>query len=275
MKRDTIFYRIFQQSPNLLFDLLPEPIADRRGYTFDSVEVKETAFRIDGVLTPPDASGDVFFIEVQMQPDTKLYDRMHSEISIYSYRYPERFDQWKAVAIYPSHSVEQSQTKVPQELFDSGRIMPVYLDQLGPIAQLPTGLGLMVLTTLEGEAAIAAAKGMVDRSRQTLDGDVIIGMVSTILVNKFKTLTRDEVNAMLGYTIDELKETRFYQEVHEEGRKEGQRDLVLMLLNRKFGQLSPLIQAKVEALGFDRLQVLGADLLDFTSLSDLENWLVA
>jgi predicted transposase/invertase (TIGR01784 family) len=277
MKRDTIFYRIFQQSPSLLFDLLPTPIANRRGYTFDSMEVKETAFRIDGVLTPPDARSDVFFIEVQMQPDAKLYDRMHSEISIYSYRYPERFDQWKAVAIYPSHTVEQSTTKVPQELFDSGRIMPVYLDQLGPIEQLPPGLGLMVLTTLEGEVAIAEAKGMVDRARPTLDGNAIMSMVSTILVNKFKTLSRDEVNAMLGYTIDELKETRFYQEVHEEGREEGreegQRALVQLLLDRKFGVLSPQNQARVEALSFDRLQALGTDLLDFTSLSDLENWL--
>jgi predicted transposase YdaD len=44
MKRDTIFYRIFQQSPNLLFDLLPTTIVDKRGYTFDSVEVKEQTF---------------------------------------------------------------------------------------------------------------------------------------------------------------------------------------------------------------------------------------
>jgi predicted transposase/invertase (TIGR01784 family) len=272
MKRDTIFYQIFQQSPNLLFDLLPVPIVDKRGYTFDSVEVKETAFRIDGVLTPPDASGDVFFIEVQMQPDARLYDRMHSEIGIYSYRYPERFDTWKAVAIYPSRSVEQSSTKVPPELFESGRIRPVYLDELGTIAQLPPGLGLMVLTTLEGEGAIAAAKEMVNRARQTIDESAIIGMVSTILVYKFKTLSRDEVNAMLGYELKELEQTRFYQEVREEGREEGHRELVLLLLNRKLGQLSPSNQAKLAALSFDRLEVLGADLLDFASLKDLEQW---
>jgi predicted transposase YdaD len=204
-----------------------------------------------------------------MQHDPQLYDRMHSEISIYSYRYPERFNAWKAVAIYPSRTVVQSQTKVPQELFESGRIMPVYLDELGAIAELPPGLGLMVLTTLEGEAAIAEAKGMVDRARQTIDENVIMSMVSSILVNKFKTLSRDEVNVMLGYTTDELKQTRFYRDVREDERRE----IVLMQLNRKVGQLSPQNQARVEALGFDRLQVLGADLLDFTNLTDLENWL--
>jgi predicted transposase YdaD len=91
------------------------------------------------------------------------------------------------------------------------------------------------------------------------------------MVNKFKTLSRDEVNVMLGYTTDELKQTRFYRDVREDERRE----IVLMQLNRKVGQLSPQNQARVEALGCDRLQVLGADLLDFASLSDLESWLEA
>jgi predicted transposase/invertase (TIGR01784 family) len=279
MKRDTIFYQIFQQSPNLLFDLLPESIAPKEGYTFDSVEVKETSFRIDGVLTPPDASGDVFFIEVQMQLDPKLYDRMHSEIGIYSYRYPERFEEWRAVAIYPNRNVEQSHTKVPKELFDSGRIRSVYLNELGAITDLSPGLGLMVLTTLEGEEAIDGAKGIVARSRQTIDESVIIGMVSTILVYKFKTFSRDEVNAMLGYELKELGETRYFQEVRqearEEGREEGYREFVLTLLDRKVGQLSSPIREKIEALKLDRLQGLSTDLLDFTSLADLENWLLS
>jgi len=47
MKRDTIFYRIFQQSPTLLLDLLPAPPTDRQGYRFESIEIKETSFRID------------------------------------------------------------------------------------------------------------------------------------------------------------------------------------------------------------------------------------
>jgi predicted transposase YdaD len=48
----------------------------------------------------------------------------------------------------------------------SGRIQPIYLDQLGPIAALPLGLGLLVLTILEGEEAITQAKQMMERARQ-------------------------------------------------------------------------------------------------------------
>ena len=130
MRRDTIFYQIFQQFPILLFDLLPSLPRNSLRYTFESVEVKEASFRIDGVLTPPDPSGDLFFTEIQIQSDQLLYERMLAEISNYVYRRTELFANWQAVAIYPSRTIEQSTTKVPPELFASGRIIPVYLDEL-------------------------------------------------------------------------------------------------------------------------------------------------
>jgi predicted transposase/invertase (TIGR01784 family) len=65
MKRDSLFYRIFQQSPTLLFDLLDSRPDNAADYAFNSIEVKETSFRIDGVFLPPDSSGIVYFVEVQ------------------------------------------------------------------------------------------------------------------------------------------------------------------------------------------------------------------
>ena len=45
MKTDSLFYRIFSTAPVLFFKLLEqEPIA---GYHFESIEVKQTAFRLD------------------------------------------------------------------------------------------------------------------------------------------------------------------------------------------------------------------------------------
>jgi predicted transposase YdaD len=50
MRRDSLFYKIFQFSPHLLFDLLPETPANATDYRFDSVAVKEPKFEIDGVF---------------------------------------------------------------------------------------------------------------------------------------------------------------------------------------------------------------------------------
>ena len=45
MRRDTIFYQLFRQSPSLLFELLDNPPQDSLEYTFEAIEVKETADR--------------------------------------------------------------------------------------------------------------------------------------------------------------------------------------------------------------------------------------
>ncbi len=155
MRRDTIFYQLFVQSPALLFDLIPNPPANTSGYTFNSVEVKETSFRIDGVFLPPDSSGNVYFCEVQFQQDPLLYERLDSEIGIYAYRFREKFYDWRAVVIYPSRSIEQEEVVIISEFLASGRITRIYLDELSNAEPMPIGLKLMLLTTLPDDRAVA------------------------------------------------------------------------------------------------------------------------
>ena len=188
---------------------------------------------------------------------------MLSEISTYIYRHRNLFSDWRAVAIYPSRSLEQSDRNAVVDLLASGRIVRVYLDELGTVEKLPIGLGLMVLTTLEGNDAKTEARRLIDRNRNSV---AIINLVSTIILYKFCTLTRDEVDLMLGI---ELQQTRVYQDAHVE---EGQR-LVLKQLTRKLGIISPEIRSIINSLNIDRLESLGEDLLDFTQMSDLWAWL--
>jgi predicted transposase YdaD len=106
-------------------------------------------------------------------------------------------------------------------------------------------------------------------------------MITKIVVYKFNSLSRDEVNVMLGI---ELQQTRVYQEAKAEGKVEGkaeereiglqrERALILKLLNRKLGNLSPQLQSRVSALSIERVESLGEVLLDFDSIADLESWL--
>jgi predicted transposase/invertase (TIGR01784 family) len=288
MRRDTIFFQLFQQLPTLLFDLLPQPPERADEYSFDSVEV-ETSFRIDGVFIPPDPLGIAYFCEVQFQLDDLLYERMLSEISIFTYRHRSLFSDWRAVAIYPSRSMEQSSKEIVVEMLDSGRITPIYLNELGRGAELPTGLDLMVLTTLEGEAAIKKARYLIQRSITLQERRVIIDLVSTIMVYKFNNLSRDEVDAMLGI---ELQQTRVYQDARAEGITEGRAEgesigeirglerglqhekaLVLRQLTRKIGNLSSDLVVRVNSLPLEEIESLGEALFDFDQMSDLISWL--
>lgn len=278
MRRDTIFYQLFAQSPALLFDLIPNPPANTSGYTFDSVEVKETSFRIDGVFLPPENTGNVYFCEVQFQKDNLLYERLNSEIGIYTYRYREKFHDWRAVVIYPSRSVEQEQLVTISEFLASGRITRIYLDELNTAELLPIGLKLMLLTTLEDDLAVSTAKTLIEQSQQLLDRRAIIEMISTIMVYRFTNLTRTEVEAMIGIT---LQQTRVYQDAKAEGKAEGVnegrqaegRSMISRQLLRRFGTLSSEVNAAVIGLPLAKLEDLGEALLDFREISDLMNWL--
>jgi hypothetical protein len=47
----------------------------------------------------------------------------------------------------------------------------------------------------------------------------------------------------------------------------------MRLLNRLVGDLSPQIQEKIKSLPLERLEDLGAALLEFTGMEDLTTWL--
>ncbi len=278
MRRDSIFYQLFQQSPSLLFELLANPPVNAQEYRFDSVAVKEPKFEIDGVFLPPDYEnpGVVYFCEVQFQKDEKLYERVFAESLLYFYRNRERFRDWQAVIIYPSRSIEQSNIYPHRGLLNSNQVHRVYLEELGNIRQLPVWVALMVLTTIKPEQAPSEARYLLERStyeQSETASRTIIELVTTIMVYRFEKLSRREVETMLGIT---LKETQVYREIKVEGREEGiqrERSLVMRLLTRKVGELPEDVRQSVETLPLEELENLGEALLDFSSLADLQRWL--
>ncbi|MEI6444005.1 MAG: DUF4351 domain-containing protein [Nostocales cyanobacterium ELA583] len=63
------------------------------------------------------------------------------------------------------------------------------------------------------------------------------------------------------------------QEGEREGRQEGEQQIILRLLNRRFGQLEISLIEQIQRLSTDELESLGDVLLDFSNISDLEVWL--
>ncbi|MGK7906049.1 MAG: DUF2887 domain-containing protein [Synechococcus sp.] len=98
MKTDSIFYQLFAVYPASFFELVGLPAAEAQSYRFDSVEVKQTAFRIDGVfLAPGDRpSSPTYYVEIQFQSDPDLYKRLFSEIFLHL-RYDTSNHPWRAV----------------------------------------------------------------------------------------------------------------------------------------------------------------------------------
>ena len=289
MRRDSIFYKLFQQYPALLFELLTNPPENAGEYKFDSVAVKEPKFEIDGVFLPPEnkGAGIVYFCEVQFQKDELLYERLFAESSLYFYRNRHRFRDWQAVVIYPNRKIEQSDIYPHRNHLNGDQVHRIYLNELGDIRQLPVWVALMMLTTVEEELAPEEARYLLARGQKEASvpsSRAIIELVTTIMVYKFEQLNQREIEQMLGIT---LKETRVYREIKQEGREEGrsegrsqgrlegERSLILRLLTRRVGELPQDVGERVETLCLEQLENLGVALLDFTSMADLLVWLEA
>ncbi|MBT9317618.1 Rpn family recombination-promoting nuclease/putative transposase [Leptothoe spongobia] len=279
MRRDSLFYRLFQKSPSLLFDLLPVSPSDAAAYRFDSVAIKEPKFEIDGVFLPPEGGDNrtVYFCEVQFQKDEKLYERLFGESFLYFYRQRHRFDDWQAVIIYPARTTEQTQTHPYRALLASDQVHRIYLDELGDPQDLPLGLGLILLTSANQTQATQQARTLVARAQQeitnTTEQQAIIELIITIMVYQFTHISRQEVEMILDIR---LQDTRVYQEAREEGVQEGlaqERALLTRMLTRKVGKLSQSASLQVGQLSFRQLGDLGEALLEFQAMADLDTWL--
>jgi predicted transposase/invertase (TIGR01784 family) len=229
VKTDSIFYRLFQEFPSIFFELIGEPPEEANLYQFSSVEVKQTAFRIDGVFLPTQTEENpIYFVEVQFQPDSEIYSRLFAEICLYL-RQNKPENDWFATVIYPTRSVDTGDIKHYREFFSSQRVSRIYLDELGEATSLPIGIATIKLVIEDEERAIAQARELIDRVKQNVSGGIpqpqLLQLIETIIVYKFPRMTREEIQAM--FSLSELKQTRFYQEAFTEGKEEGKREATL------------------------------------------------
>jgi predicted transposase/invertase (TIGR01784 family) len=229
VKTDSLFYKIFQTDPGILFELTGEPNPRASTYSFASQEVKQTSFRMDGILLPSIYAIDlpILFVEVQGYKDTQnvLYSSFFSQIFLYLHDYQPRND-WRAILIFTRQSLDPGLPLQYQDFADTPRFQRIYLDRLGNTEDLSLGLSLLQLVVSPPKRAPKQGRQLLDRTRQEI-ADLalqrkLIELIETTLVYKFPDLSRQEIEAMLG--LNELKQTRVYQEAWEEGHQEGRQE---------------------------------------------------
>ena len=275
LKTDSLFYYLFQTAPALLFELLGQPAQLATAYEFRSVELKQTAFRIDGVLLPHSSAKEqtVFFVEIQFQGDPYFYHRFFAEIFLFFRQNPQVI-KWQAVVLFAKRSIEPTLTETFQMLLDSDRVNRIYLEDLQQIPSDSLGIALVQLIMAEANQAMNQAQTLITQAENkdtSLSTAVIIELIETIIVYKFPQLSREEIEKMLG--LSEIKKTRVYQEALQEGRQEEGVNLILRLLARRVGSLPSEIEAQIRGLSLAEIEALGEALLDFSDISDLIVWL--
>jgi predicted transposase/invertase (TIGR01784 family) len=280
MKTDTLFYQLFQSFHSLLFELIDRPISEAEGYRFSSAEVKEKAFRFDGIFTPTTNDKPIFLIEVQFQPKEDFYWEFLSEIFLYLNQYRPT-QNWQAVAIFARRSIEPEITHHFQDIVASPRIVRVYLEDWLDQKTNSLGIAIIQLILASPIKTIALAQDLADKIEEAVDPalqEQVVKFIETVLVYKFPKLSRQEIETMFNYS--DLKKTRVYQEAKEEGLQiglqkvlQGQISMLQRMLTRKFGQLSPRTSSKISKLSAIQLENLADVIFDLQTITELNAWL--
>ena len=280
MKTDKLFYRLFLSQPGLIAELIPEIPKDCE-FTYSAPGVKEKGFELDGLLTPvtKDLSLPLVFLEAQMQGDPRFYGRYLAEIFLYLYQYNVK-QPWYGLLILPNRN-EELGSDIPYQSLLKSQVKRLYLEDLLPLKDLSPNLALLKLLVVDEQDTATLAQAIINSAETEAEFRRLLDLVEAILVNKFPQLGTKEILQMLNLKTVDVTQTRFYQEVfqegqqegRQEGRQEGEANLLLRLLTKRYGMLSPSQEKQIRSLDVEQLESLGEALLDFTNKSDLDTWL--
>lgn len=234
MKTDHWFYGLFQSAPDLITLLLPSVgVAgisavpslgpDSPGdalYRFDAPELKAVNHRLDGVFWPRSGEAGmpdqpVVLLEVQMHAKPGFKHRLFAQTARFLQLHPQ-VEHLAVVVVVPHRRLRLEPDRLPRQLvaFLAG-VHWLSLNELGHQSGLHPLVSLLTLPVLP-RPEIPGATQQILQPRPDL-----LNTVLTILVERFPHLTREEIMALINLPTDHLRDTRFGQELLEEGRLEG------------------------------------------------------
>ncbi|MFM6012490.1 MAG: DUF2887 domain-containing protein [Dolichospermum sp.] len=292
MKTDKLFYRIFLNQPGLLAELLPGIPPDCQ-FDYSAPVIKEQEFRHDGILTPGenDPNLPIVFLEAQMQPDTDFYGRYFAEIYLYLKQY-KIIRPWRGLLILKSRRHDLG-SEIPYQYQLDNQVRRLYLQDLLHQNPLSPNLALLQLIILPKAKTVQAAQNLLESSKGQVEFRQKLDLVEAILVNKFPNLSLEEILKMLDLKTADITQTRFYRDVFQLGRQEGEQKgrqegeqkgklegeqkgeakLIIRQLKRRFGVMTPNQETQIRTLSVPMLEALGEVLLDFINPTDLDTWL--
>ena len=172
MKTDTLFYQLFQEFPWIFFQLIGKKETNLTAYEFIAPEIKQKAFRLDGLFSTKEEHCHLplYFVEVQFYQETDFYDRLFPSIFLYFSQYKPENPEWKVIVIFDkkSHDVE-----IParyQEIATT-RLQRIYLDQIPSQKPQDIGIGILKLVVEPEKQAGELAKNLIARSKSEVQKD--------------------------------------------------------------------------------------------------------
>jgi len=290
MKTDPLFYELFQVRPQIFFELVQ--VTPSCPYRFESITVKTTEKRIDGVLEPTVAGQPIYFVEVQASPDKQMYWRTSRETSVYFEQRPKLQDtDWYAYVIWLNKEDDSGFKKT--HIYDEQkvqRILSVHLIDI--LKKLPdNSLALNVLRPLIVDTEQEVRQNIVNWVEQIHQANLLpeaeerlLMVMTQFIEEKFKTLSYKELAKMLRLTpfkeTDSFKEAmqEVLQEVLPKELQSYSTHRLIRQIKRKYRLAESTmtkLSVRLRQLTLPDLEALFEAIFDLATLRELNEWINA
>jgi predicted transposase/invertase (TIGR01784 family) len=259
VKTDSFFNRFFREFPAAFFTLIGEDERKEGKYKFTSVEVKEQAFRFDGVFLPKTKNDRIYFVEAQFKRESDFYARFFGEIFLYLRQYRPA-NNWRAVVLFPKEAVDPGVPQHYQEFFESGRLQRLYLTRLPKehLENFPLSLFQIILDSKQEVASTVRkiVRQLPSHFPDVKEQEKIVQMLVNLLMDKLPKLSLKEIKKMIE-PLSNIKKSRAYQEIMTEGSSKAKREIAKSLLRKK---MSIALISEVTGLSIKEVRALSKEL---------------
>lgn len=241
-------------------------------YTFTSVNIHALSLQLHGIFLPQRAaseslspeSSSIYFAEALFDADPEIYWRELTNAFLYLGQFkPQR--PWSIFFLFAHPQLDPGIPPEYQSLHASHNLEVIYLDQLGPSPAL--GIQLSRLLLESPEDALQTGPDLIRRVRQELPVAIrtqVVAWVQDVIVRKFPMLPCQELETMVD--LDELKRTRYYQDLQAQAKQEGISEGKLQ------GKLEIVPRLIAVGLSLDKIsQILDIDLKTLSATVSLKH----
>ena len=81
------------------------------------------------------------------------------------------------------------------------------------------------------------------------------------------------VQQIMRWDMTVLRESPWYNEILKQGLQQGEANLIIRQLSKRFVNLDIAIASQIRQLSSPQLETLGESIFDFSAMADLQTWL--
>jgi predicted transposase/invertase (TIGR01784 family) len=253
--------------------------------TLSPTELNVDPIRADSVvlMSSPTVA---LHLEFQTNPDKNMGLRMADYYIRLLQRFPDREINQVVIYLRPTTSDRVMQNEfITAQMTHRFRVIRLWEQPVDAFLAAPGLLPYAVLSQAPNKEEILAQ--VITQIQQVGDRRQESNLTAAAGILAGLQLNQTIINRLIRSEI--MRESVIYQEIYQEGetsgeargmqrgRSEGRQQealaLVIKLLTRKFGNLSPMLISQVSDRSVEEVESLGEALLDFQSINDLETWL--